>query len=143
MSLERARAMLLQLPRVEETLQWGHNLVYWVVDKTAGGKMFALMDSDGVSPHVIAFAAADPERFHALLETEGIHPAPYLARAHWVALESWDAVPPAELRSLLEAAHERVRRKLPPRAQWVYNLPDRDYRKHVRERRAAVKAAAK
>lgn len=140
-SLERTREFLLSLPCVHETLQWGSNLVFWVVDKSCGGKMFAVMNTEPAA-HAIAFAA-EPEQFHELLEHEGVEPAPYLARAQWVAVADWDVLPSAELHRLLAAAHERVRRKLPPRTQWVYNLPDRDYRKLVRERRAAAKSAAK
>jgi predicted DNA-binding protein (MmcQ/YjbR family) len=44
MDAESTRAFLLKLPFVEETLQWGNNLVFWVSDKAVGGKMFALID---------------------------------------------------------------------------------------------------
>jgi predicted DNA-binding protein (MmcQ/YjbR family) len=89
MDAERVRAFLLTLPHVIETRQWGNNLVFWVGDKSIGGKMFALINLDGpdgtrLAKAVLSFAT-DPERFHQLLETEGIIPAPYLARAHWIA----------------------------------------------------------
>ena len=42
MNVELLRAFLLSLPHVEETMQWGDNLVFWVGDKAIGGKMFAL-----------------------------------------------------------------------------------------------------
>ncbi len=44
MDAEKARAFLLKLPHVVETRQWGNNLVFWVGDKTRGGKMFCLLD---------------------------------------------------------------------------------------------------
>ncbi len=44
MDAERVRAFLLTLPHVAETLQWGDNLVFWVGDKSIGGKMFALVN---------------------------------------------------------------------------------------------------
>ena len=84
MDSESARAFLLRLPHVEETLQWGNNLVFWVGDKAIGGKMFALMNLDADSNGVLSFAAG-PEGAAELLEIDGIFPAPYLARAHWVA----------------------------------------------------------
>jgi predicted DNA-binding protein (MmcQ/YjbR family) len=42
-----------------------------------------------------------PEEFTELQERDGIIPAPYLARAHWVALERYDALDDAEFRRLL------------------------------------------
>ncbi len=98
------RAMLLQLPWVEETMQWGANLVFWVGDKTAGGKMFALMDLDGEGGPVIAYAAG-PEGFAERVEQEGFRPAPYFARAYWVAAERWDVLRPAEWLNELRRAH--------------------------------------
>lgn len=118
MDAEHVREFLLKLPHVKETLQWGNNLVFWVGDKTIGGKMFALTDLDGGGKGVIAFAAG-PERFVDLVEQEGVIPAPYLARAHWVALESWDAVRPRELEELLANARDLVFAKLPKRTQEI------------------------
>ena len=83
---ERLREYVLSLPHVVETMQWGANLVYWVGDKAIGGKMFALSNLDEDHKGVLSFAAG-PERYAELLETDGVFPAPYLARAHWVAIE--------------------------------------------------------
>src|SRR6202046_1638591 len=88
MDAESAREYLLRLPHVVETMQWGANLVFWVGDKAIGGKMFALLNLDDNSHGVLSFAAG-AERYAELLETEGIFPAPYLARAFWVALRHW------------------------------------------------------
>ncbi len=80
----RAHAPSCCVSHVEETLQWGNNLVFWVGDKAIGGKMFALLNLDADSNGVLSFAAG-PEGAAELLEIDGIFPAPYLARAHWVA----------------------------------------------------------
>src|SRR5271154_6354536 len=102
---ERLRGFLLKLPHVVETRQWGNNLVFWVGDKAIGGKMFALINLDDPGGTQLAKAAlsfaADPERFHELLEIEGVIPAPYLARAHWIALEHWNVLRKPELEDLL------------------------------------------
>lgn len=111
MDVERVREFLLKLPYVAETLQWGNNLVFWVGDKAVGGKMFAVADLDGDGRVVFSFCAG-PEGFVELVEREGIIPAPYLARAHWVGLESWDLLRPRELEELLEKAHSLVFEKL-------------------------------
>jgi predicted DNA-binding protein (MmcQ/YjbR family) len=99
MDAESLRAWLLTLPDVAETMQWGETLVYWIPDKAIGGKMFAVISLG--SPDTVMSFAAGPERFGELVERNGVFPAPYLARAHWVALEEWTAIPAAELKELL------------------------------------------
>ncbi len=115
MDAESLRAFLLSLPDVCETMQWGDNLVYWVGDKAIGGKMFALVS---LTPDrgVLSFAAG-PERFAELVEVEGVFPAPYLARAHWVAVERWNTLPASELKELLRSARGIVYEKLPKKTQ--------------------------
>jgi predicted DNA-binding protein (MmcQ/YjbR family) len=116
MDAERARAFLLTLPHVAETLQWGDNLVFWVGDKSIGGKMFALINLSPDPRGVISFAAG-PERFAELIEVESLKPAPYFARAHWVAAESWSAFRPAEWQTELRNAHAVIFAKLPKRTR--------------------------
>ena len=118
MDVEQARLFLRKRPHVEETMQWGANLVYWAAPKAIGGKMFALIDlnedmrrEEGRRP-VLAFYAG-PLAYPELLERDGVIPAPYLARAYWVALAYWEAVPTQELKRLLEAAHVGVTARLP------------------------------
>src|ERR1035441_4985852 len=93
MDNERIRAICMGLPHVAETVNWGHHLVYWVGDRDIGGKMFAMTDLDGTGLGVLLFHCG-AERFHELLETEGIIPSPYLAKAHWVTVERWDVLRP-------------------------------------------------
>lgn len=137
MGIERTRAYLLSLPHAEETLQWDL-LVYWVGDKAVGGRMFAMLEPEPGQEQVLSFAVL-PENFHDLLETEGVRPAPYLARAHWVAVTDWQVFPERELHAHLHRAYERVEAKLPPRTQRLLALPPREYRAAIREARAAAK----
>lgn len=116
MDAESLRGFLLSLPDVCETMQWGDNLVYWVGEKTAGGKMFALCSLEPDHGAVLSFAAG-PERFAELVEVEGVFPAPYLARAHWVAVERWNTLPASGLKELLRAAREIVYEKLPKKTK--------------------------
>src|SRR5271163_3339857 len=104
MDAERAREFLRKLSLVEETMQWGENLVFWVGDKAVGGKMFALVNLDADSHRRVMSLSVGPERFHELLEYDGVIPAPYMARIYWVALEHWNAIPGKELEGLLRAA---------------------------------------
>jgi predicted DNA-binding protein (MmcQ/YjbR family) len=51
------------------------------------------------------------------VEQDGIVPAPYLARARWVALERFDALSDREIRARLVEAYEIVLSKLPKKLQ--------------------------
>jgi predicted DNA-binding protein (MmcQ/YjbR family) len=55
----------------------------------------------------------DDETFATLIEREGVIPAPYLARAKWVALERFDSLPARELTPLVKRSYELVAAKLP------------------------------
>lgn len=140
MDNERIRAFCLALPHVTETLNWGHHLVYWVGEREAGGKMFAMTDLDGTGMCVLLFHCG-AERFHELLETEGIRPAPHLARAHWVGLERWDALRPREIEEELRRAHALIYEKLPRRTKAELALPEKERSRIIRERKkpAAVR----
>src|ERR1700744_4691997 len=111
MDAERIRAFLLTLPHVVETMQWGANLVFWVGDKAIGGKMFAVVNLDDDQKGVLSFPAG-PERYAELLETDGVLPAPYLARAHWVAIRHWRVFPGSDLEELLKLGHALIYNKL-------------------------------
>jgi predicted DNA-binding protein (MmcQ/YjbR family) len=125
MDAERLRAYLLTLPHIVETMQWGANLVFWVGDKSIGGKMFALINLDDPTPAQLAAGkplpvlsyAAGPLRYADLLELDGLIPAPYFARAHWVAALRWDVFAPAAWRRELDAAHALTLAKLPPKTR--------------------------
>jgi predicted DNA-binding protein (MmcQ/YjbR family) len=58
-----------------------------------------------------------PEKFAELIEEDGIVPAPYVARYHWVALERFNALSEKELKTLLQTAYDLVLAKLPKRAR--------------------------
>lgn len=137
MGLHSTREFLLSLPRVEETLQFD-NFVYWVLDKSVGGKMFAMVEPEPGGAHVMGFAVP-PERFHDLLEIEGVRPAPYLARAHWVVIERWDVFSQTELHEHVRAAYGRVEAKLPRSTARVLEMNEREYGALVREKRALAK----
>ena len=140
MDVERVRAFLLILPFVAETMQWGDNLVFWVGDKAIGGRMFALVNLDGRGA-VMSFAAT-LERQAELCEREGLIPAPYLARAGWVAAERWDALLWREWQETLTAAHEVVRAKLPARTAALLSGPKKEREALIAARKRAIAAKA-
>ena len=120
-----------------ETMQWGDNLVFWVGDKAIGGKMFCLLNLDAGAHGVVSYSAG-PERFAELVELEGIVPAPYMARIHWVAAERWDVLRNAEWESELRAAHAITLGKLPEKVLDVLALPERVRANVVAERRKVL-----
>ena len=75
-----------------------------------GGKMFAVTPLEP-APVCLSFKAS-PENFAELTERPNIIPAPYLARAQWVALQTRDAVRQEELAGLLRESYELVAAKL-------------------------------
>jgi predicted DNA-binding protein (MmcQ/YjbR family) len=110
MDLEAVRRHCLSFPHATETVQWGSDLVFKI-----GGKMFAVTATEPVK--VCLSFKCSPEDFAELTERPGIIPAPYLARAQWVALESEDAIPVKELKPLLQRAYDIVFAKLPKSRQ--------------------------
>jgi predicted DNA-binding protein (MmcQ/YjbR family) len=145
MDAERIRTFLLTLPHTVETRQWGNNLVFWVADRTIGGKMFALINlddpGDRLAQTVIAFAT-HPDRFHELLEIEGIIPAPYLARAHWVALRHWQALRKSDLEDLLGSAASLTYDKLPKRTKDALAMTATERKQLISERKKILAAKA-
>ena len=148
MDNERIRDICMALPHVKETVNWGHHLVYWAGDRDIGGKMFAMTDLDGTGFGVLWFHCG-AERFHELLEIDGVSASPYLAKAHWVTIERWDALRPRQIEDELVRAHALIFERLPKRTRAVLAMPDRESaqiiraRKKVLQQRAKAKAAAK
>ena len=134
MDNERVRNLCLELPNAVETLNWGHHLVYWVGDRDIGGKMFAMTDVDGISPGVLWFHCGQ-ERFYELQENEGVVASPHLAKAFWVALERWDALPARQIEDELRRAHALIFEKLPKRTKAILALPEKERAKLIRERK--------
>ena len=110
------REICLGFPGVTEQIQWGYDLVFKV-----GGKMFAVTPLEP-APVFLSFKASS-EKFAELTERGNIIPAPYLARAEWVALESKDALPAAELASLLRESYDLVSAKLPQKVRAALTSP--------------------
>ncbi|MGB6744967.1 MAG: MmcQ/YjbR family DNA-binding protein [Terracidiphilus sp.] len=142
MDNERIRAICMAMPHAAETVNWGHHLVYWAGDRAVGGKMFAMTDLDGTGTGVLWFHCG-AERFHELLEIDGIVPSPYLAKAHWVTLERWDALRPRDIEAELKRSYALIYEKLPPRTKAVLAMPDKELAKVIRERKKLQAARAR
>jgi len=134
MDNERIREICMALPYAAETMNWGHHLVYWAGDRDIGGKMFAMTDLDGAGTGVL-WLHCGSERFHELIEKEGIIPSPYLAKAFWVTLEQSDALRPREIEEELRRAHALIFERLPKRTRAILALPEGERKKLIRERK--------
>jgi predicted DNA-binding protein (MmcQ/YjbR family) len=110
MDVEWLRKTCLDFPGATEQIQWGSDLLFKV-----GGKMFAVTPLEP-APVCLSFKAS-PESFAELTERADIIPAPYLARAQWVALQTRDALPPDELARLLRQSYDMVFARLPKKAR--------------------------
>jgi predicted DNA-binding protein (MmcQ/YjbR family) len=104
------RDLCLSFPSVTEHMIWGNDLTFKV-----GGKMFAHAVLEP-APVWLSFKTS-PENFFELTERPDIIPAPYLARAKWVALETKDALTSAELSALIREAYDIILAKLPKKTR--------------------------
>lgn len=107
MNLEKIREYCLSLPHVTEEVLWQKDLVFKI-----GGKMFAVIGLDAGPSSQFSFKCT-PEEFAELTEREGIIPAPYAARYHWVAVQNPGALGQAEIKRLIKDSYEMVKAKLP------------------------------
>ena len=96
----------MALPGVTEDVKWGNDLCFSV-----GGKMFTVTAADSSDGGVSL--KTTPERFAELTERQGITPAHYVARYHWITIEDLKAVTAAELKDLIRASYQMVFDKLP------------------------------
>ena len=106
MNIDWVRKLCLSLPGATEQTVWEGDLTFKVA-----GKMFAHTVLE-VAPVWLSFKCS-PENFAELTERTGIIPAPYLARAQWIALETKDALPADELTGLIRESYDLVVAKLP------------------------------
>ena len=116
MNLDSLREYCLSFPDATENVQWGADLVFKV-----GGKMFTVASVEPGETKV-SFKCT-PEEFAELVERDGIKPADYVARYHWVTLLRWDALPDREIRRLVKDSYEMVRAKLPKKKQAKTKAP--------------------
>src|ERR1700743_2481236 len=134
MHAEELRKHCLSFPGSTEHEIWGNDLTFKV-----GNTMFAHTVLD-VAPVWLCFKTSD-EKFAELTERQNVMPAPYLARAKWVALESREAIPATELRELLREAYDLVVAKLPKKIQ--ASLATKSKKKHPAKKKPAKAKRAK
>lgn len=104
---KQIRAHCLTLPGATASVQWGEDHVFKV-----GGKMFAIIGIRAGGFHGLSFKVG-ADSFEILTRLPGIRPAPYLARAGWVALNDLKLLPAGQLKAYLARAHALIAAKLP------------------------------
>jgi predicted DNA-binding protein (MmcQ/YjbR family) len=113
MDLESIRRYAKSLPHVDEDVKWGHDLCFLI-----GRKMFCVLNLEPQrgDKSLVAFKAT-PEEFTELVERDGVIPAPYMARNHWVSLEDYATLPWRELQQRIARSYELVKATLPKKLQ--------------------------
>ena len=130
--IEWVRELCLTFPGATEQVTWGADLTFRI-----SGKIFAVTVLEPAK--VWLSFKCSPENFAELTERAGIIPAPYLARAQWVALETKEALQKEELRGLLRESYDLVFSKLPRKLQKAVSKASRPRTKQTPIRRSARK----
>ena len=108
--IDWVRELCLSFPHASEQVTWGADLTFRI-----SGKIFAVAVLEPAKVWLSFKCSA--ENFAELTERDGIIPAPYLARAQWVALERKEALQKEELTTLLRESYNLVFGKLPKKTQ--------------------------
>lgn len=108
MNIEHLRKFCLSLPAAAEDVKWGNDLCFCV-----GEKMFCVTGVDSIAGGISV--KCTPEEFAELTERQGVIPARYVARYHWITIEDLDAVTSEELKALITISYQLVFDKLPSR----------------------------
>ncbi len=88
-------------------VQWGGASVWKI-----GGKIFAVCSVWGDGDHSKISFKCSELAYDILTEQPGIIPAPYLARAKWVQVETADAMADDDLRAYIRTAYDIIAAKL-------------------------------
>ncbi len=110
MNRKQFNAVCEALPRTTHVVQWG-NADVWKI----GGKIFAIgsrWGKDNAKLDVkISFKCSDFS-YSLLIQENGIIPAPYLARAKWVQIDTQCDLNDEEIKNYIHAAYDIIVQKL-------------------------------
>lgn len=109
--IDWVREFCLSLPHTTEDVQWGSNLLFRIARK-----MYCIVSLEPQDSVKMSLKCT-PEKFSELLEIDGIIPAPYLARNHWVAFMDMHALRQSEIRELITDSYHLVFEKLTKKQQ--------------------------
>jgi len=106
-------AFVLALPATTLVHQWRDDSVAKI-----GGKVFALFDKDGGE----IWLKVSDMAFDLLPDLPGIRPAPYFARAKWVAVLPTSPLSADEMKAYLIEAHRLVAARLTRKVRAALDL---------------------
>jgi predicted DNA-binding protein (MmcQ/YjbR family) len=110
--LDWVRQFCLSLPHATEKVRWEHNLLFCI-----GDRIYCVANLEpGMGPSKITFKCT-PEVFAELVEVEGMIPAPYMARNHWVSVTDMEPFRQSELKEHIQNSYQLVLGKLPKNTQ--------------------------
>jgi len=105
------RELCLSLPNSTEDIQWENDLLFRVAKK-----IYCVVPLEPEAAVKLS-CKCTPEKFAELVEIDGIIPAPYMARNHWVAFVDMNALRQSEIRELIRNSYNLVVEKLPKKLQ--------------------------
>lgn len=106
MSPKSLAAFCRKLPHATKDIKWGKDLVFSI-----GGCLPSSIRSRQCS------FKATPETFARLTRIDGVIPAPYVGRYHWVTMTSPTALPSDMLKELLKESYQLVAAGLPAKTR--------------------------
>lgn len=111
---EKLETYCSQLPGAAFDLKWDNDRTYCIAEKMF--TVFCPNEKEGPEVKRVCFKVT-PADFLALTDREDIKPAPYLARYHWVSVESEDTLSQKELEDLIKGSYDMVFSKLSKKKQ--------------------------
>ncbi|HKH61781.1 MAG TPA: MmcQ/YjbR family DNA-binding protein [Flavitalea sp.] len=105
MDIEWLRKYCLSLPATSEDIKWANDLCFLV-----GGKMFCVAGLE--QPLNVAFKVPD-EIFEELSTSDGIIPAPYMARNKWVMVQNVNKLNRKQWEKYIFQSYTLIKNKLP------------------------------
>ena len=126
--IDWVREFCLSLPHATEDVQWENNLLFRIAQK-----MFCIVSLEPAARVKFCFKCT-PEKFAELVEIEGVIPAPYMARNHWVGIVELNALRQAEIKELIRNSYQMVLEKLPKKLQTELSKKKSSARAKARKR---------
>jgi predicted DNA-binding protein (MmcQ/YjbR family) len=105
--------LCMKLAGTTQDIKWGNDLCYLV-----GKKMYCVT---GLEPPLFVSFKVLPSEFTEITDREGIIPAPYAARNHWVLVQKSSALSEKEWRHYVHQSYDLVLGSLSKKLQLKIN----------------------